>query len=111
MPHMLYLCDCGQHIHLPAYARQGYIWSCRRCGRSYVVDGSRWGRPGVLVPSLPPQVRDRSRICCECGRSFVFAVGEQRYFASRGLAVPKRCPSCRKKKPRGLLGILMNLLR
>lgn len=111
MPHMLYSCDCGKPIHLPAHAGRGYVWSCRRCGRAYVVNGGWGGRRGILVPSLPPQIHDMSRICCECGRYFVFTAGEQHYFAMRDLTVPKRCPSCRKKKPRGLLGIVRNLFR
>ena len=41
-------------------------------------------------------VDDRILTCRDCGRDFVFAVGEQKYFLTRGLATPKRCPECRQ---------------
>ena len=34
--------------------------------------------------------------CRDCGRDFVFTVGEQEFYASRGLTHnPSRCPECR----------------
>jgi CxxC-x17-CxxC domain-containing protein len=34
--------------------------------------------------------------CRDCGQDFLFTVGEQEFFASRGLTnKPSRCPECR----------------
>lgn len=38
---------------------------------------------------------DQQIECVECGRSFIWSTGEQRYYAERGLQPPKRCPDCR----------------
>ena len=44
----------------------------------------------------PP--RDQERCCQHCGDSFVFAAGEQAFFAAKELEPPKRCPSCRQAR-------------
>ena len=36
--------------------------------------------------------------CVECGRTFVWSYGEQRYYSEHGLATPKRCPDCRSRR-------------
>ena len=46
---------------------------------------------------------DRFITCCDCGDEFLFEVGEQAYFASKGLADPKRCPTCRKVRKQSLM--------
>lgn len=33
--------------------------------------------------------------CIECGKEFVFSVGEQEYYVQQGLHIPKRCKDCR----------------
>ncbi|MBS2004310.1 MAG: zinc-ribbon domain containing protein [Cyanobacteria bacterium SZAS LIN-5] len=39
---------------------------------------------------------DKTLICRDCEKSFVFTVGEQEFFAAKELAnEPKRCPNCR----------------
>jgi CxxC-x17-CxxC domain-containing protein len=39
---------------------------------------------------------DRTLTCRDCGESFIFSGGEQRFFAEKGLVnVPQRCPNCR----------------
>jgi CxxC-x17-CxxC domain-containing protein len=39
---------------------------------------------------------DQTLSCRDCGESFIFSAGEQRFFAEKGLAnTPQRCPSCR----------------
>ena len=39
---------------------------------------------------------DMSLRCRDCGNEFVFTVGEQEFYASRGLTnTPSRCPECR----------------
>jgi CxxC-x17-CxxC domain-containing protein len=41
---------------------------------------------------------DRSLTCRDCGETFVFAAGEQAFFASKGLVNdPQRCIGCRAK--------------
>lgn len=34
--------------------------------------------------------------CADCGGQFTWSEGEQRFYASRDLAPPKRCPDCRR---------------
>ncbi len=37
--------------------------------------------------------------CEDCGQEFVFTVGEQEFYAEKGLVnKPKRCPECRKDR-------------
>lgn len=47
---------------------------------------------------MEEELRDHWLVCIECGHEFVFEVGEQKYYKSKGLLIPKHCPSCRKKK-------------
>ena len=43
--------------------------------------------------------QDKSIQCSECGTTFTFGAGEQKFFASKGLInEPRRCPQCRKAK-------------
>ena len=45
---------------------------------------------------------DKVLMCRDCGTSFTFTVGEQAFFASRGLSnEPGRCPSCRSVRKTG----------
>lgn len=42
---------------------------------------------------------DQVLYCRDCNQEFVFTVGEQEFFASRGLTnTPTRCPSCRSAR-------------
>ena len=43
--------------------------------------------------------------CVDCQHRFWFTTGEQRFFAVRGLAAPKRCPACRRARRRRLEAI------
>jgi CxxC-x17-CxxC domain-containing protein len=44
---------------------------------------------------------DKTLTCRDCGASFVFTVGEQEFFASRGFTnEPGRCPECRAARNR-----------
>jgi Zn finger protein HypA/HybF involved in hydrogenase expression len=36
--------------------------------------------------------------CMDCGKIFIFSAGEQAFFASKALSLPKRCPECRKQR-------------
>ena len=39
---------------------------------------------------------DQTLYCRDCNQEFTFTVGEQEFYASRGLTnTPSRCPSCR----------------
>ena len=38
------------------------------------------------------------KTCRECGKSFEITRAERVFFESRGLALPKRCPACRKAR-------------
>lgn len=39
---------------------------------------------------------DQMIICSDCGKEFVFTVGEQEFFAQKGFTnKPGRCPDCR----------------
>ncbi len=39
---------------------------------------------------------DKTLICVDCGNEFVFTIGEQQFYQTKGLMnEPKRCPSCR----------------
>ncbi len=40
---------------------------------------------------------DRVLICEDCEEEFIFDVGEQRFFKSKGFSDPKRCPDCRRQ--------------
>lgn len=43
-------------------------------------------------------VEDKTIICKDCGKEFVFTVGEQEFFAEKGLEnMPIRCKACRVK--------------
>ena len=42
---------------------------------------------------------DKPLNCRECGQSFLFTVGEQEFFASKGFTnEPTRCPDCRAQR-------------
>ncbi len=44
-------------------------------------------------------MQDKKIICKDCGKEFVFTVGEQEFYQSRGFEnEPVRCPDCRKAK-------------
>ena len=43
--------------------------------------------------------QDETLVCEDCGKEFVFSVGEQEFYAEKGLVnKPKRCPDCRKAR-------------
>ncbi len=51
-------------------------------------------------PQPPKKVRYKTKklVCSDCGTSFFFEGGEQRYFALHNLREPKRCRTCRKAR-------------
>lgn len=55
----------------------------------------------VEVKPEAPQKRKRKKkkiVCCDCGETFLFTGGEQKYYEERKLSEPKRCPACRQKR-------------
>ena len=52
------------------------------------------------VNSLAPKksdFTDQLLVCSVCADPFLLEAGEQAFFKRRGLAVPTRCPVCRKQ--------------
>ena len=44
-------------------------------------------------------MEDKTIVCKDCGKEFVFTVGEQEFFRLHGLEnAPVRCKECRKAK-------------
>lgn len=43
-------------------------------------------------------LKDKTIKCQDCDQEFIFTVGEQRYFISKGLSLPKRCSACRVRR-------------
>ena len=42
---------------------------------------------------------DKTLICKECGKEFVFTAGEQEFYASKGFEnEPQRCKACRQNR-------------
>jgi CxxC-x17-CxxC domain-containing protein len=50
-------------------------------------------------------VADRTLVCRDCGREFIFTAGEQDFYASKGLTNdPVRCSSCRSSRKSSGMG-------
>jgi hypothetical protein len=48
---------------------------------------------------MPFSGQDETIICRDCRTAFVFTIGEQEFYNTKGLAdPPKRCAPCRAKK-------------
>ena len=44
-------------------------------------------------------MEDKKIICKDCGKEFVFTVGEQEFFKEKGFENdPVRCPDCRRAR-------------
>ena len=41
---------------------------------------------------------DKYVMCKDCGQTFVFSAGEQKFFAKNGWTAPVRCKDCREEK-------------
>lgn len=42
---------------------------------------------------------DKTLICQDCGKEFIFSAGEQAFYKEKGLEnEPKRCKECRDKR-------------
>ena len=50
---------------------------------------------------------DKTLVCKECGKEFVFTAGEQEFYAERGFQnEPQRCKSCRDTRKNAPLSAL-----
>ena len=52
---------------------------------------------------MEAKIEDKELGCCDCGQAFTFSTGEQRYFKSKGLSIPKRCKPCRQQRRASLV--------
>ena len=44
-------------------------------------------------------MEDKKIICKDCGKEFIFTVGEQEFFKEKGFVNdPVRCPDCRRAR-------------
>lgn len=43
-----------------------------------------------------PDFKDITIKCCDCGKKFLFTTGEQSFYESHQLHMPKRCKACRQ---------------
>lgn len=47
--------------------------------------------------------QDKTLICVECGKEFIWTAGEQEFFAEKGFSnQPKRCKDCRNARTKNL---------
>jgi len=45
------------------------------------------------------QMADKTLVCKDCGKEFVFTEGEQAFYKEKGFEnEPQRCPDCRKAR-------------
>jgi CxxC-x17-CxxC domain-containing protein len=50
-------------------------------------------------------LQNKTLVCRDCGKEFIFTVGEQEFYLSRGLEnEPSRCPECRQARRRSRFG-------
>lgn len=43
-------------------------------------------------------MEDKTLVCKDCGKQFVFTARDQEFFTSKNFVEPKRCIPCRKAK-------------
>jgi len=44
-------------------------------------------------------MEDRTLVCKDCGKEFIFTVGEQEFYKEKGFENdPVRCPDCRRAR-------------
>lgn len=48
---------------------------------------------------MTEQLKDETIVCKDCGKEFVFTVGEQEFYAEKGFQnEPVRCKECRQAR-------------
>ena len=55
------------------------------------------------ITNRPEVGEDKKMTCIDCGKEFVFTVGEQEFYKSKNFLEPKRCKKCSKKRRRKFL--------
>lgn len=41
---------------------------------------------------------DKKIVCKDCNKEFIFTIGEQAFYESKGFSEPVRCKDCREKR-------------
>ena len=81
------------------------MWYNPTCGRRLplinrpcVITFIQWDFTGQQLTEERyfPMYEDKTLVCKECGKEFVFTAGEQEFYAERGFQnEPQRCKACR----------------
>jgi CxxC-x17-CxxC domain-containing protein len=70
------------------------------------IDG--FGSAPPTAAAEAPEFVDRSIICIDCGKDFIWTVGEQVFFRDKQLQnPPKRCKECKQAKNERLAAIAL----
>lgn len=88
--------------------KQTIYRECKDCGQRFPIYGGEqeYAEQHPDEYALPVRCHKcrelrkqvEMRECIECGCSFGFTASEKKFYASRNLNEPKRCPECRRKK-------------
>lgn len=58
------------------------------------------------------ELQDITLTCADCGKPFIFSIGEQLFYYSKQLSPPKRCKAClADRKSRIIPGTIKDWLR
>lgn len=49
------------------------------------------------------KLQDVLLVCIDCNSQFIFSIGEQSFYKSKALSIPKRCSACRQKRKANLV--------
>lgn len=94
---------CGICYHGPSDAD----FVCKGCGEHFSYTNAAKIKHefmqkyhGYVDPQWCPNCKEtyEERTCIDCGKNFIFTVGQQRYYEKMGFLPPRRCPDCAKKK-------------
>ena len=102
---------CGQEVDADSL-EYGYCKSClykgdeikcSRCHKPMIYTNKRkleGRKPDTVCKECYDELSKvyTTTTCVDCGNSFSIKRGEKEYFEQKGWALPKRCPTCRKKK-------------
>lgn len=103
---------CGQEFDADTLEK-GYCKSCLyskgeemlcpRCHKPMLYTNKRKLEGKAPDPVCKECFEELAKVCMtftcpDCGKPFSIKQGEKEYFEKKGLQLPKRCPSCRKKK-------------
>ena len=90
------------------------MWYNPTCGRRLplinrpcVITFIQWDFTGQQLTEERyfPMYEDKTLVCKECGKEFVFTAGEQEFYAERGFQnEPQRCKACRDARKNATRG-------